>query len=94
VVLITVDAVAIGEIGRIGNDYLAKVRAQLQAELGIPPEHVIVNASHCHSVVRADTEALTVQAVKAAWKSLVPVKAGDSLHCSVGGLGSTSVRFI
>jgi len=25
---------------------------------------------------------------------LVPVKAGDSLNCSVGGLGSTSVRFI
>jgi len=25
---------------------------------------------------------------------LVPVVAGDSLHCSVGGLGSTSVRFI
>jgi 2-oxopent-4-enoate/cis-2-oxohex-4-enoate hydratase len=24
---------------------------------------------------------------------LVPVQAGDSLHCSVGGLGSTSVRF-
>jgi 2-oxopent-4-enoate/cis-2-oxohex-4-enoate hydratase len=25
---------------------------------------------------------------------LVPVKAGDSFHCSVGGLGSASVRFI
>ena len=25
---------------------------------------------------------------------LVPVKAGDSLHCSVGGLGSASVRFV
>ena len=25
---------------------------------------------------------------------LVPVKAGDSLHCSVGGLGGTSVRFV
>ena len=25
---------------------------------------------------------------------LVPVKAGDNLYCSVGGLGSTSVRFI
>ena len=25
---------------------------------------------------------------------LVPVKAGDSLHCAVGGRGSTSVRFI
>jgi len=25
---------------------------------------------------------------------LVPVQAGDSLHCAVGGLGSTSVRFV
>ncbi len=25
---------------------------------------------------------------------LIPVKAGDSLYCSVGGLGGTSVRFI
>jgi 2-oxopent-4-enoate/cis-2-oxohex-4-enoate hydratase len=25
---------------------------------------------------------------------LVPVKSGDSLHCSVGGIGSASVRFI
>ena len=25
---------------------------------------------------------------------LIPIKAGDSLHCSVGGLGGTSVRFI
>jgi len=25
---------------------------------------------------------------------LVPVKEGDSLYCAVGGLGSTSVRFI
>ena len=25
---------------------------------------------------------------------LVPVKAGDSLVCSVGGLGSCSVRFV
>ena len=25
---------------------------------------------------------------------LIPIKAGDNLHCSVGGLGGTSVRFI
>ena len=62
VVLVTVDAVAIGGIGRIGNDYLGKVRAALERELGIPPASVLVNASHCHSVVRADTDALTVQA--------------------------------
>ena len=66
VVLVTVDALAIGGIGRIGNDYLGKVRAELQRELGIPPASVLVNASHCHSVVRADTDALTVPAVKEA----------------------------
>lgn len=75
-VLITVDVVAIGEIGRIKNDYLAKVRAQLQEELGIAPESVIVNASHCHSVPRLDSDALTVQAVREAWKNAVPVKVG------------------
>lgn len=75
-VVVTVDVVAIGEIGRIGNGFLAAVRAQLQQEPGIAPENVLINASHCHSVVRADTEALTVQAVREAWKSMVPVKAG------------------
>ncbi len=76
VVLVTVDAVAIGGIGRIKDDYLPNVRAALQKELGIPPASVLVNASHCHSVVRADTEALTVRAVKEAVKNLVPVRAG------------------
>jgi hypothetical protein len=76
VVLITIDAVAIGGIGRIGNDFLATVREQLQRELGIPPAGVIVNASHCHGVVRTDTAQLTVQAVKDAWKAMAPVKAG------------------
>ncbi len=75
-VIVTVDVVAIGEIGRIGNSYLASVRTHLQQELGIPPASVLINASHCHSVVRPDTEALTVQAVKEAWKSMVPVKVG------------------
>ena len=75
-VIVTIDVVAIGEIGRIGNGFLAAVRAQLQQELGIPPANVLITASHCHSVVRADTEALTVQAVKQAWKAMVPVKVG------------------
>ena len=75
-VLITVDAVAIGEIGRIKNDYLPKVRARLEKELGIPPTNVLINASHCHGVVCADVDERTVQAVKAAAKNLVPVKVG------------------
>src|SRR5688500_15251556 len=64
VVLVTLDAVAVGEIGHIGNDYLGKVRARLQKELGIAPESVVVNASHCHGVVCADVDDKTVEAVK------------------------------
>ena len=76
VVLVTVDAVAIGEIGTIGNDYLTHVRAQLQKELAIDPAHVLINASHCHGVVCKDVAARTVQAVEAAWQHMVPVTVG------------------
>jgi hypothetical protein len=75
-VLITVDAVAIGEIGRIGNGFLASVRGRLEKELGIMPSSVVVNASHCHGIVRGDTTEMVVQVVRAAAKHLVPVKAG------------------
>lgn len=75
-VLITVDAVAIGGIGRIGNGFLATVRGALEQDLGIPPAGVVINASHCHGVVRGDTAQLVVQVVKDAAKNLVPVKAG------------------
>ena len=75
-VIVTVDAVAIGEIGHIKNDYLAKVRSQLQKDLNINPNNVMVNASHCHGVVCADVAERTVQAVKQAWKNVVPVNIG------------------
>lgn len=74
--IITVDAVAIGQLGRIKNDFLANVRAQLQKELNIPPSNVLINASHCHGIVCKDYEKLTVQAVRDACRSMVPVKAG------------------
>ncbi|WP_397569017.1 hypothetical protein [Schlesneria sp. T3-172] len=76
VALVTVDAVAIGEIGYIKNDYLPKVRARLEKELGINPKNFLVNASHCHGIVRADTDDLTVEAVTLAMQNLVPVKVG------------------
>jgi len=75
-VLITVDAVAIGEIGRIGNGFLATVRCALEKDLGIPPSNVVINASHCHGVVRADTAQLVVQVVKDAVKNIDFVKVG------------------
>ena len=75
-VLVTLDAVAVGEIGYIGNDYLGKVRARLQKDPGLPPTGVIVNASHCHGHVCNDVDEKTVEAVKAAAANLVPVKVG------------------
>lgn len=75
-VLVTLDAVAVGEIGSVGNDYLGKVRARLGKELRISPASVVVNASHCHGVVCADVAEKTVEAVKAATENLVPVTAG------------------
>jgi hypothetical protein len=78
-VIITVDAVAIAEIGTIPNDYLTKVRAQLDKELKIPPRHVLINASHCHGIVCKDVDQRTVQAVKEAMKNVVPVTVGTGV---------------
>jgi hypothetical protein len=75
VVLVGVDAVAIGGIGRIGNGFLGSVRSELHNKLGIAPGNVIINASHCHAIVRGDAAGLVVQAVEEAARRLVPVKA-------------------
>lgn len=75
-VIVTVDAVAIGEIGHIGNEYLGNVRSRVERELKIPPAHVIVNASHCHGIVCKDVEERTFQAIKQASQELVPVTIG------------------
>ncbi len=75
-VIVTVDAVAIAEIGSIRNEYLANVRDQIKKDLNINPANIMINASHCHGVVCADVEQRTVQAVKAAAKKLVPVNIG------------------
>ncbi|MSR32366.1 MAG: hypothetical protein EXR99_12775 [Gemmataceae bacterium] len=74
--LITIDAVAIGGIGRINDKFLPRLRERLQKELKISPENVLVNASHCHGVVRADLDDLVVKAVTEAHRNLEAVKAG------------------
>ena len=76
VVIITVDAVAVAEIGHIRNDYMGTVRAALRSDPGIEPEAVLINASHCHGVVGADVAQRTVKAVREACQSLVPVLVG------------------
>ncbi len=74
--IVTVDAVAIGGIGHIKDDYLGKVRGTVEKELGIPPTNVIANASHCHGIVCKDVDDRTVQAIRQAAGNLVPVKVG------------------
>ncbi|MCZ2077275.1 MAG: hypothetical protein HUU41_12470 [Bryobacteraceae bacterium] len=74
--IITIDAVAIAEIGTIRNDYLAKVRARIQKELHIEPSNVLVNASHCHGSVRSDVDQLSFEAVRQAARNMVPVNVG------------------
>ncbi len=75
-VIITVDAVAIGEIGGITNAYLPEVRRRIEQQLGIQPTNLLVNASHCHGVVCGDVADRTVQAVQQAFDNLVPVTVG------------------
>ncbi len=74
--IITVDAVAIAEIGSIGGDYLKTVRATLEQDLGIAPAGVLINASHCHGVVCSDVAERTIQAVRQAREKMVPVRVG------------------
>lgn len=78
-VIVTVDAVAIGEIGHITNDYLPFVRSQIETDLQIPPTNILINASHCHGVVCADADERTVRAIKEAAANLVPVTIGSGV---------------
>jgi hypothetical protein len=75
-VIITLDVVAIEEIGPIKNGYLEKVRSQIQKDLNIKPSNVLVNVSHCHGIVRSDVADLTVQAVKQACSNMVALNVG------------------
>ncbi|MFN7924282.1 MAG: hypothetical protein U0Q16_29540 [Bryobacteraceae bacterium] len=75
-VVITIDVVALAEIGRLDNGFMARIRAELERDPGIPARNVIANASHTHSIIRRDTDKLTVQAVREAWRNLTPVRAG------------------
>lgn len=75
-VIVTVDAVAIGEIGPIGNEYLDEVRTAVMQETGIAPTNIMINASHCHGIVCEDVAERTVKAISQAALNLVPVRVG------------------
>ena len=74
--IVTLDVVAIAEIGAIKKDFLPKLRAKLKKEIGLDPGSLIVNVSHCHGVPCADVLDRTATAVKLAAAKLVPVRIG------------------
>ena len=76
IVIVSVDAVAIGEIGPIKNDYLPNVRSAVQSTLGIAADRILINASHCHGIVAPNVAELTIDAIRQAEQRLVPVTMG------------------
>jgi len=84
VAIIAMDAVAIGGIGDIGDDFLPKLRSRIQKELEIPGVNVLVNASHTHPPGRllcddADQVDRTFDAVRRAVRNMTAVKVGAGL---------------
>ena len=79
VVLVSVDAVAIGQIGPIKNDYLPTVRKRMEQELGIPANRLVVNASHCHGMVCDDVADRTFAAIALAKSKMTPVRIGSGM---------------
>lgn len=75
-VIVTVDAVALAEIGPVPGDYLPTVREALRRELGLESTQLLFNASHCHGLVCGQVAERTVQVVKAAWQAVEPVRVG------------------
>ena len=79
--IVAMDVVAIGMIFDVPDDFLPRLRARIEAELGIPGSHVLVNASHTHPpgrILCPDEELLArvFDAVKRASEAMVPVTVG------------------
>lgn len=88
VVIVSMDITAIGgrEISMrmlddVGEDFLPKLRSRIQAELKIPANNILVNASHTHPpghMLCSDDEQIerTFDAISRAKQNMVPVKVG------------------
>lgn len=84
VVIIAMDVVAIGGISDVGDDFLAKLRNRIEAELGVPGDNVLVNASHTHPPGRllcddAEQVERTFDAVSRAMQNMTAVRAGTGV---------------
>lgn len=81
VAIIGMDAVAIGGICDINDDFLPQLRSRIEGELAIPGLNVLVNASHTHTPGKMLCEheeqvSRTFEAVREAVESLETVTVG------------------
>ena len=79
--IVVMDAVAIGGICDVSDDFLPELRRRIETELGIPGQHVLVSATHTHTpgpmLCEHDQQvARTFDAVREAQSKLVEVKVG------------------
>lgn len=84
VAIVAMDALAIGGLGDIKDDFLPKLRKRIQEELHIPGCNVLVNASHTHPQGRLlceDDEQVerTFDAVRRAMDNMTEVKVGSGI---------------
>ncbi len=82
--IVAMDAVAIGGIGDIKDDFLPKLRERIQKELGIPGQNVLVNATHTHPpgplLCNGEEQVKrTFDAVRRAAQNMTPVKVGSGV---------------
>ncbi len=80
-VIVSMDAVAIGGICDVGDDFLPRLRERIERELGVPGPHVLVHATHTHPPGRLlcdDGEQVSrvFDAVRRAHESLRPATIG------------------
>ncbi|MFO7946127.1 MAG: hypothetical protein R6V19_04855 [Armatimonadota bacterium] len=81
VAIIAVDAVAIGGIADINDEFLPELRERIKSELGLPAHNILVNATHTHPpgpllVEHSEQVARTFDAVRRAIQSAVEVTVG------------------
>lgn len=82
VVIVSMDAVAIGGICDVADSFLPRLRGRIERELGVPGAHVLVHATHTHPPGRllCDDEeqaSRTFDAVRSALENLRPAKVGS-----------------
>ena len=82
VMIVSLDAVAIGGIEEIPDDFLDKFRGEVQKRFGIGPEHILVAASHTHTAppmlcLPEELLARLLSAAEEAIGKMVPALAGS-----------------